>query len=759
MILRIGSRVAPAVVAACLVASAAAGGTVLVEAEAFERTGGWVIDQQFMDRMGSPFLLAHGLGVPVADANTTVALPAAGTYRLWVRTRDWVWMSKAPGAAGRFKLAVDGRELAATFGTKGKDWHWQDGGTVTVERAKAALALKDLTGFEGRCDAIVLSDEQGFEPPAEAKALAAFRRKMLGLPADPIDAGEFDLVVVGGGTAGVSAAVAAARLGLTVALIQNRPVLGGNNSSEVRVWRGGGTNYEPYPRIGDIDREFGTRAKASPGRGAEFGDRRKLEMVRGEKNITLFLSHHAFAVAASGGSIASVDARDIVRGVERRFRGKWFADCTGDGAIGFLAGADWEMTRKGHMGRSNMWRVADTGKPQPFPRCPWAHDLSDKPIPKRLGTWFWESGFDHDPFEKGEHIRDNNFRGMYGAWDALKNVQKKYPNHRLEWAAYIAGQRESRRLLGDVVLTKEHVLGAKDWPDGCVPCTWSIDLHLPDPRYAKGFEGDEFISRAHFTNFRKPYWLPYRCLYSRKTSNLFMAGRCVSVTHEALGTVRVMRTTGMMGEVVGMAASVCKEYRTSPRGVYEEHLAQLKERMTRGVGKLPPVVTRAGPQGGKAPKLTPPKWLKAAGPNLARAAKVTVSSNYDAAKYPPANVNDGRIDVRKNELRWVSARSVPNHVELTWKEPQTLAAVRVVTGYYRGGSVGDPISDFVLQIHDGSAWKDVPGAKAAGNTEIDWHARFAPIRASRVRLLVTAGPMDTTRIWELELYGPAGGKP
>jgi hypothetical protein len=234
--------------------------------------------------------------------------------------------------------------------------------------------------------------------------------------------------------------------------------------------------------------------------------------------------------------------------------------------------------------------------------------------------------------------------------------------------------------------------------------------------------------------------------------NLFMAGRCVSVTHEALGTIRVMRTTGMMGEIVGMAASVCKDYRTDPRGVYAEHLAQLKERMVKGVGKLPPVVNRAGPAPGRAPKLEPPAWLKTAGKNLARSAKVTVSSNYDASKYPPANANDGRIDLRKNELRWVSARSVPNHLELSWDAPQTIGAARIVTGYYRGGSVADPIGDFVLQAHDGSAWKDIAGAKAAGNTRIDWHARFEPVTTRRLRLLVTKAPMDTARIWEIELY-------
>jgi len=565
--------------------------TVLVEAEAFDDVGGWVVDQQFMDEMGSPFVLAHGLGVPVKDAATTVKLPALGTYRVWVRTRDWVAHTKAPATAGRFRVAVGGKLLEPIFGTKGAEWAWHDGGTVTTDAKEVTVVLKDLTGFAGRCDAILLSDEKDFRPPGEAKALAAFRKQALGLPAEPASAGGFDLVVVGGGVAGTCAAVSAARLGLSVALIQDRPVLGGNNSSEVRVWRGGGTNLPPWPRIGDVVYEMGKRATGSPGRAPEFGDQIKLKMVEGEKNIKLLLNYHAFAARAKQGRIVSVVARHVIDSTEVRVTGRWFADCTGDGTIGFLVGADFDMTRKGHMGRSNMWRVIETDKPQPFPRCPWAHQMAGRSFPTKLGQlgkWFWESGFDRDPIAEGEHIRDNNFRGMYGVWDELKNVRKLYPNHKLEWAAFIAGKRESRRLIGDVILNKEHVLGGHKFPDGCVPSTWSIDLHLPDKRYAKGFEKDEFLSKASFTRFKTPYWVPYRCLYSRNVANLFMAGRNISVTHEALGTVRVMKTTGMMGEIVGMAAAVCKRRSCEPRNVYEQYLDDLKKLMAEGVGKGPP---------------------------------------------------------------------------------------------------------------------------------------------------------------------------
>ena len=213
---------------------------VLLEAEQFADAGGWDLDQQSMEQMGSPYLLAHGLGVPVKDAVTTAKFPEPGNYRVWVRTRDWVAPWKAPGAPGRFQLLVDGKPLGETFGTKGADWHWHDGGTVQVS-VEAKVALRDLTGFEGRCDAVLFSKDTRFTPPNEPAALAKFRRATLGLPDEPEDGGEFDLVVVGGGIAGTSAALSAARNGLRVALVQDRPVLGGNGSSEVRVWPEGKT--------------------------------------------------------------------------------------------------------------------------------------------------------------------------------------------------------------------------------------------------------------------------------------------------------------------------------------------------------------------------------------------------------------------------------------------------------------------------------------------------------------------------------------
>lgn len=219
-----------AILAAGALASAATK-SVLIEAEAFGTHGGWTPDAQFVDEMGSPYLLAHGLGTPVADAVAEVKLRAPRRYHIYVRTSNWTapWHS-GPGP-GAFRVAVDGTPLPTVLGTSGEGWQWQYAGETYAAGTGITLALQDMTGFDGRCDALYLTTDRNDIPPSGGPALADFRHGISG-SIEPEDAGRYDLVVVGGGIAGMSAAVAAARLGCSVALLQNRPVLGGNNSSE-----------------------------------------------------------------------------------------------------------------------------------------------------------------------------------------------------------------------------------------------------------------------------------------------------------------------------------------------------------------------------------------------------------------------------------------------------------------------------------------------------------------------------------------------
>jgi hypothetical protein len=580
---------------------------ILVEAEHFENTGGWVIDQQFMDQMGSPFLLAHGLGKPVEDATTRVSFPAIGTYHVWARTRDWTapWTrsnAEKPVAdpPGRFQILVDEKPLETIFGTEKAEWHWQYGGEVTIDQHDIKLGLHDLTGFNGRCDAIIFSQNKNENLPDGGEELIQLRRQLLGTT-QVVDEGLFDLVVVGGGIAGICAAVSAARQGLQVALIQNRPIVGGNNSSDVRVQLGGKVNMEPYPAIGNLVNELDPKQVQNARPAAEYKDMLKMALVENEPGVHFFRNMHINEVNMNESQIEAVVGQHIVTGERKRIHGRLFADCTGDANLGYLAGADYRLGResiaetgeslapeiedKMTMGSSVMWfSVEDEQGDLSFPDTPWALQFNDQTCQKaRKGDWDWETGLGRHQVDEFEYIRDYGLRAVFGNWSYLKNksqLQEDYKKRRLEWVAYIAGKRESRRLMGDVILQQQDIDTSRQFPDGCVTTTWSIDLHKP--RIIPGFEDEPFRARCEKTKIQ-PYAIPYRSMYSRNISNLFMAGRNISVTHVALGTVRVMKTTGMMGEVVGIAASLCAKHNVLPRAVYDTYLEEFKTLLTQGV--------------------------------------------------------------------------------------------------------------------------------------------------------------------------------
>jgi FAD-dependent oxidoreductase family protein len=240
-----------------------------------------------------------------------------------------------------------------------------------------------------------------------------------------------------------------------------------------------------------------------------------------------------------------------------------------------------------------MWYWQQEKTPQPWPQTPWALPLETGDFPKTVqskseidgrpfmkGEWFWESGFNKNAIEELELTRDWNLRAVFGAFSALKHgaERDKHINAALKWVAFVGGPRESRLLEGDVILSRDDIVSGWEYPDGCVPTTWDIDLHYPKEQYAKKYPDNPFISRAEFgagVDRKNGYPVPYRCFYSKNVPNLFMAGRCISVNHEALGTVRVMRTCGMMGEVVGKAAYLCVLRDTTPRNIADAYLPDL----------------------------------------------------------------------------------------------------------------------------------------------------------------------------------------
>ena len=576
--------------------------SVLLLASMFDQHGGWTDDRQFFDLIGSTCLLAHGLGVPVADASTTFAISEAGEYNIFVRTRNWTAYWSAAPTPGIFEVFVDGVS-AGIFGNENSEWHWQKGLAVELAAGEHSVVVHDLTGFDGRFDAVLITREQK-APKNDLQSYKTLRKRLLGLPSTPQSAGSFDFVVVGGGVAGMCAAIAAARTGSRVALIQDRKVLGGNNSSEIRVGLGGRLNVGLYPSLGYLLNEFAPVTKGNARPADIYEDDKKLAAVLAEKRITLFMGYRVTAVTKDGDSIKSVVATDVTNHSQIRIKGRLFADCTGDATLGVLAGAEWSMGREAQskygeasapesadgmtMGASLQWYCLEDNAPRPFPDIDWGLKIDSRSVQVvRRGQWYWEVGMRDDQIVDAERIRDYGMYVAYSNWAYLKNHYEKredYANSYLGWVSCVAGKRESRRLMGEFVLREQDLKNNVIYPDGSASTSWYIDQHYPDPENSLLFPGQEYLSCGHLDPMGF-YPIPYRCFYSKDVPNMFMAGRNISVSHIALGTVRVMRTTAMMGEVVGMAATICRRRKALPRDVYYTHLEELKSMMRKGVGR------------------------------------------------------------------------------------------------------------------------------------------------------------------------------
>lgn len=575
---------------------------LFIETESFDNKGGWVVDQQFMDQMGSPYLMAHGLGKPVSDASTQITLPEIGMYNIYIRTYNWTSPWYQGDGPGKFQLLVNNKVVGDNLGIHETSWQWVKAGVYNAKEITAVLSLKDLTGFNGRCDAICFSKDELSVDGARDSELDQLRVKMSN--SDVLKCDSYDFVVVGGGIAGMSAALAAARLGSKVALIHNRPVLGGNNSSEVRVHLGGRIEAKPYIALGNLQKEFGPEKGGNAQPASFYEDKKKMDVIKSEKNIDLYVNMHAYKVICSNNKIEEIDAIDIENGTKYRFKAPVFADCTGDGTIGYLAGASYMMGRESKemfkeptaplvgdtlvMGSSVQWYSEKSGEEELFPEFSYGVSFNPQNAePVTMGEWTWETGMHLNQITQAEVIRDYGLLVVFSNWSVLKNdplFKDKYNSRKLAWVAYIAGKRESRRLIGDHILTENDIRNFVEYPDGTGSTTWSIDLHYPDSVNKLKFPDNPFKSVARHIPIY-PYPIPYRCLYSKDIKNLFMAGRNISVSHVALGTVRVMRTTGILGEVVGMAASLCVKYKAVPRQVYTNHLDELKGLMRVGVGQ------------------------------------------------------------------------------------------------------------------------------------------------------------------------------
>jgi len=560
---------------------------IFVECEGFDFKGGWVVDPQFVEQMGSPYLMAHGMGEPVKNASTTIHMPSGGSYHVWARTTDWAPGNWSP--PGQFNIWLGEEQLPKTMGHY-RGWGWNYAGKVKVNGGPVLMQLEDLTGFNGRCDALYISNRYR-APTNQQNYLSEMRSRFSGDRDTPGQKLRFDLVVVGGGLAGCAASIAAAEQGLKVALIHDRPVLGGNASSEIRVHTLG-----IYGHFERILKKLDTEHYPNGSPLALADERKRHEHMESYSNISLFLNYRAYKTSTEDQLITSVDARHTSSGEQLRFSAPYFVDCTGDGWIGYWSGAEFNYGREPDtlygeswekygelwspekedqqvLGASVLWRTMEADTACEFPEVPWAMEVAGQ-YAARNGTWNWELISDRwHQVDHAEQIRDHMLKAIYGSF--YNEKQKEAADYlKLEWVSYLLGKRESRRLVGDYIYTFNDMRQSRTFPDAVVHEIREVDVHYPQNRLDES--KPDFLAEAMYYP-AEPYQIPYRSLYSKNIANLFMAGRCFSCSHVGLGGPRVMRTTGQMGAAVGYAASLCKTHACSPRELYENHLPEYLE--------------------------------------------------------------------------------------------------------------------------------------------------------------------------------------
>ena len=421
-----------------------------------------------------------------------------------------------------------------------------------------------------------------------------------------------DIAVLGGGLAGICAAIGAARQGRRIVLAQNRPVLGGNSSSEIRTWVCGATAHGIHMfarETGIMGELFVENQFRNPEGNPYYWDLLLMEKVRAEPNITLLLNTDITDVEADG----PADHRTIrsvtgwMSGSERRItlEAPTFIDCTGDGLVGHLAGAEhmsgrepqsqfgesWapDVPDQNMLGSTILFYSKDIGEPSKFIAPPFAVDVVAAGIPehrvirqdmKGCAFWWIEWGGELDAVHDNERIRDELQAVCYGLWDYIKNSgQFDADTLTLEWIGSVPGKREYRRFVGEHILTQHDVLEQTEFDDRIGFGGWSIDLHPSGGVYAT-----EPGSRHWHPDGN--YHLPLRMLYSKNVTNLWMAGRDISASHVAFGSTRVMATCAVLGEAAGIGAAVAHELGVAPTALARAHMPALHHAMVRADASL-----------------------------------------------------------------------------------------------------------------------------------------------------------------------------
>jgi hypothetical protein len=504
-----------------------------------------------------------------------------------------------------------------------------------------------------------------------------------------------DLIVAGGGLGGVCCAITAAREGIKVVLVQDRPVLGGNSSSEVRLWVLGATshmgNNNRWAREGGIvDEILVENMYRNPEGNAVIFDTVLLDKVVSEPNITLLLNTAVNEVIKSDAdTVGALNAFCSQNGTSYNLAAPLFCDASGDGVVGFLSGAAFRMGAEGKeefdekfapskeygelLGHSMYFYTKDVGYPVNYVAPSYAiQDITKIPRYRNFNAkehgcqlWWIEYGGRLDTVHETETIKWELWRIVYGVWNYIKN-SGKFPeakNLTLEWVGTIPGKRESRRFEGDYILRQQDVIEQKVHEDAVAYGGWSVDLHPADGVFSEKSGCNQWHSKGL-------YQIPYRCYYSRNINNLFLAGRIISVSHVAFGSSRVMGTSAYGGQAVGMAAALCRQENLLPRKLLaEHHIKELQHRLIKHGHYIPGI------------RFTDNK-------NLVEASTIQSSSKLTLTELPEINLLK-KLDPAVSQLLPLQKGKIPTFVVHAQSKIDTTLDVELCTSERKGNFTPD----------------------------------------------------------------------
>ncbi|NNM27609.1 MAG: FAD-dependent oxidoreductase [Phycisphaerales bacterium] len=586
---------------------------------------------------------------------------------------------------------------------------------------------------------------------------------------------ETDVLVCGGGMAGVCAALAAARNGARVLLVQDRSRLGGNASSEIKMHIVGADCHGSRPgwrESGIIEEIRLEDAARNPHRAYELFDLLLYDKCISEPNLTLLLDSAVFCAEVEDGRITTAFVRCDKTEHLYRVRAHVYLDCTGDSRLALEAGADMRWGREGRsefgetlapetgdrttQGSSILFTARKHDQPVPYVAPGWARDITAEDLRLRnvgrhsyeYGFWWIELGGIYDTIRDNERLRFELLAIVLGVWNYIKNSGDRpdSANWALETVGMIPGKRESRRIMGDHIQTEHDLNGGwKRRDDGVAIGGWSFDEHPPE-----GFDAPQ-LRPYRAVRMDEPYNIAFESLYARNVENLMMAGRNISNSHVAFTSTRVMATCSCIGQAVGTAAAMCIETGMTPRALRRERIGDLQQRLLRDDQPIRQVVNEDPA-------------------DLARHARVSASSVHEGGE--PAHVIDGqpRDMPGSSAHRWRAKPAAGAWIELRWPTPQRLQHIQITfdSGFHR---------ELTLSASDGVTRRTVRGpqpetvrdyrligvrpdgervtlAEETGNFQRLRRHRFAPLELEAVRIEVVAtNGSEEARVYEVRAYG------